>query len=558
MSYSQTERQNIFDNICEIIIDGKSLRKALKEVGLPAKTFFVWLREDEQKGKQYARATIERAELMFEDMFEIADEEPERMETKVGSCIDSASIQNKRVRIDTRKWALSKMNPKKYSDKYFNDDESNPQQKTVTGTFFEYFEKVAGDWLQVRPFVGDVLNQITDFLFDDDKKVLMLAMPQGSGKSYIANKLTEWLLGDFQTQQSKRSNSVMRVCNTDSNVTKFQAAISNEIMGDGWRDFFGSHKLSNNNKNGMRFAGSWNDNAFFTSAKSSVMSRRADFLIFDDLYASMGEALSPSATSDYIMKFQTMWRGRLKGSDIGKIIMVGTRYAKNDFYQQVVDMYPESSTVINIPAINDDGESFCEDTHPIEELLHDRETMNIDLFNAIYQQNPTAEGFINPFKDWEPTFAPVTDNQFDYTCTVADPSFGVGGDFFMVGKFGYNRNGQAALLDLLCERVCSDEMYIQFIEKANCNRNFIEGNGVGGMLIKRVCNITRAPLFPFTSIGNKIERIYMNAKDIMKLTFSDKIENIPFDQMTDFGTADHDDFPDMLSHFFNNIKIYGK
>ena len=57
MGYSKTERQNIFDNICEMIIDGKSLRKALKEVGL-VKLFLVWLKKT--KGKQYTRA-IERA-----------------------------------------------------------------------------------------------------------------------------------------------------------------------------------------------------------------------------------------------------------------------------------------------------------------------------------------------------------------------------------------------------------------------------------------------------------------------------------------------------------------
>ena len=437
-----------------------------------------------------------------------------------------------------------------------DDVERAENQPTTNTSFFDYFEKSAGDWLQTREFAYDVIRQVQDFLFDSDKKVLMLAMPQGSGKSYIANKLTEWLLGDFQTQTSKRSNSVMRICNTDSNVTKFQASISNEIQGDVWREFFGTHKLLNNNKNGMRFSGSWNDNAFFSSAKSSVMSRRADFLIFDDLYTTMAEALSNSATDDYVMKFQTMWRGRLKGSEIGKIIMVGTLYAKNDFYHQILDMYPDAHTIIKVKAIDDDGYSFCEQTHPLAELIHDRDTMNIDLFNAIYQQNPTAEGFINPFADWIPTVAPLHDNQFDFTCTVADPSFGVGGDFFAVGKFGYNRNGTAALLDLMLERVCSDQMYIDFIEKANCQKNYIEKNGVGGMLLNRVCNITDAPLLPFTSIGNKLERIYMNANDIMKLTFNDSLV-IPFEQFSNFGKEAHDDLPDMLSHFFNNIKIYG-
>jgi hypothetical protein len=442
-------------------------------------------------------------------------------------------------------------------------DEEREQTKDTNiqtaPTLANYVNSVADDWLQQRTFIETykILEQIHDFCFDTENKILLLSMPQGSGKSYIANKVTEWLLGCWQLVARTQSNSIMRVCNTDSNVTKFQAAISNEIMGEAWSAVFGNHKLSNNNKNGMRFDGSWNDNAFFTSAKSSVMSRRADFLIFDDLYASMGEALSHTMTADYIMKFQTMWRGRLKGSEIGKIIMVGTRYAKNDFYQQVVNMYPDSSVVITVPAIDDNGNSFCEETHPIDELLHDRETMNIDLFNAIYQQQPTAEGFINPFADWTPTTAPVHEGQFDYVCTVADPSFGVGGDYFMVGKFGYNRNGQTALIDLLCERVCSDEMYIDFIERAGCKRNFVEGNGVGGMLIKRVINRTKQPILPFTSIGNKIERIYMNANDIMRMTFNEKLENIPFEQMFNFGSADHDDFPDMISHFFNNVKVYG-
>ncbi len=121
--YSEKQRQQIFDDICEIIISGKSLRFALKEVSLPAKTFFVWLRDNEVLGKQYARATTERAELMFEDMFDIADDGTnDWMEKKndkgevVGWSINGEHIQRSRVRIDTRKWALSKMMPKKYGD----------------------------------------------------------------------------------------------------------------------------------------------------------------------------------------------------------------------------------------------------------------------------------------------------------------------------------------------------------------------------------------------------------------------------------------------------------
>ena len=121
--YSEEQRQQIFDDICELIISGKSLRFALNKVSIPAKTFFVWLRDNEVLSKQYARATTERAELMFEDMFDIADDgSNDWMEKKnekgefIGWSINGEHIQRSRVRIDTRKWALSKMMPKKYGD----------------------------------------------------------------------------------------------------------------------------------------------------------------------------------------------------------------------------------------------------------------------------------------------------------------------------------------------------------------------------------------------------------------------------------------------------------
>jgi len=125
MAYSNDERINILDEICEKIIDGYSLRAALKELDkIPAKTFFVWLREDESFRKQYARATEERAELMFEDMFDIADNGTNDWMQKhnekgevIGWSVNGEHIQRSRIRIDTRKWALSKLQPKKYGDK---------------------------------------------------------------------------------------------------------------------------------------------------------------------------------------------------------------------------------------------------------------------------------------------------------------------------------------------------------------------------------------------------------------------------------------------------------
>lgn len=150
MAYSDIEKQKIFDSICELIINGKSLRKALIEFSddkiIHATDFFRWIREDEAKNKQYARATEERAELMFEDMFDIADDGTNDYITitnKKGEDIEvlnSEHIQRSKLRVDTRKWALSKLMPKKYGDKLDLQNNGGTFEPSTTAIVFKNFE----------------------------------------------------------------------------------------------------------------------------------------------------------------------------------------------------------------------------------------------------------------------------------------------------------------------------------------------------------------------------------------------------------------------------------
>lgn len=95
-------------DICERLIEGESLRSVCRDPEMPAiSTVMLWITKHSAFSEQYEKATEERAAGMFEDMFDIADDvEP-----------DAASVAKARLRVDTRKWALSKMLPKKYGDK---------------------------------------------------------------------------------------------------------------------------------------------------------------------------------------------------------------------------------------------------------------------------------------------------------------------------------------------------------------------------------------------------------------------------------------------------------
>ncbi len=123
--------ENAFNDIITLIsIAGMSLRDALK--GKMSSQTFYELLKDENKAKLYARACDERADLIADEIFEIADNGASKdMLIKD----DNVKVQRDRLRVDSRKWLLSKLNPKKYGDKV--DLTGDLKQEIKTTIVFE-------------------------------------------------------------------------------------------------------------------------------------------------------------------------------------------------------------------------------------------------------------------------------------------------------------------------------------------------------------------------------------------------------------------------------------
>ena len=110
--------------ILERIESGESVRAILskdrdKDILPSRKTFFEWLIDDDGLSDLYARACKERADAIFEEILVIADaSHSDKKVLEDGTEVtDNEVIQRSRLRVDARKWAVSKMNPKKYGDK---------------------------------------------------------------------------------------------------------------------------------------------------------------------------------------------------------------------------------------------------------------------------------------------------------------------------------------------------------------------------------------------------------------------------------------------------------
>ena len=90
--------------ICTRIAAGESLAKICQDREMPAmSTVYKWMRENVQFADAYRIAREDQADLLAEQLIEIAKTEPD--------------VQRARLMCDMRKWIASKLRPKRYGEK---------------------------------------------------------------------------------------------------------------------------------------------------------------------------------------------------------------------------------------------------------------------------------------------------------------------------------------------------------------------------------------------------------------------------------------------------------
>jgi transposase len=101
-TYSETVAATIIDRLAS----GDSLRKICKSPGMPKEsTVRLWATSDRNGfAAHYTRAREAQMDALAEDILEIADD-------------DKADVNRARLRVDTRKWLMSKIAPKRFGEK---------------------------------------------------------------------------------------------------------------------------------------------------------------------------------------------------------------------------------------------------------------------------------------------------------------------------------------------------------------------------------------------------------------------------------------------------------
>jgi hypothetical protein len=108
------EREDVAEIVLAGMRAGLSAFKACEKAGVPQSTFCRWVDDDPALAERYAHARDDLIDRIANEIMELSDAD-------VGMTPDGkrdwAAVQKHRLQVDSRKWLLSKLAPKKYGEK---------------------------------------------------------------------------------------------------------------------------------------------------------------------------------------------------------------------------------------------------------------------------------------------------------------------------------------------------------------------------------------------------------------------------------------------------------
>lgn len=121
-TYTEEEKEAIFDDILEEIMSGRGIGLILKDPGMPRSlSFYQWLEKSENWQERYAQACVVRQELLFDQMLQVAKNQEKVTEVTYDHNgfkeVIKDNVPRSNLLVNTMKWQLEKLNPKKYGAK---------------------------------------------------------------------------------------------------------------------------------------------------------------------------------------------------------------------------------------------------------------------------------------------------------------------------------------------------------------------------------------------------------------------------------------------------------
>ncbi|MEG0601724.1 MAG: phage terminase large subunit [Mucinivorans sp.] len=257
--------------------------------------------------------------------------------------------------------------------------------------------------------------------------------------------------------------------------------------------------------------------------EGSLTGNRVDVMIVDDLYKDAMEAASPLVRENTWQWYCAVVRTRMHNKS--REIVVSTRWHEDDLMGKILKTEPKRWRVVNFPAIKigepsvDDprnpGQALWPDRHSVE-LLDERRRLDPELFEALYQGNPSSvEGLLySSFATYKVIEEPIArraayvdtaDTGSDFLCAVC---YAVGA---MSGKIYVQ---DVVYSDLAMEE--TESLVAGALTLADSQVAYVESNNGGRGFARSIARTVHCRIETFHQSQNKEARVISNATQVMR------------------------------------------
>ena len=252
----------------------------------------------------------------------------------------------------------------------------------------------------LKSIAYDMQRLINPLPYQTELDSLNISLPPRTGKSYLTTLFSAWSLGHYP------SKSIMRNSVTNTLYNKFSKDLLSIMIGQ-------SHKgkyeaifdvtFDTQAVSGWELSTASQGISYFGGGVGgTIIGMGADLLsILDDSIKNAEEAMNDLAL-DKKWGWYTSTMNSREEQGVKKLF-IGTRWNKNDIIGRLEEkgMFDIDDTKnIIVPALNDEGKSYCENIHTTKVLLNKKKLTSDIIWSAEWMQTPiTAKGLVFPKDD---------------------------------------------------------------------------------------------------------------------------------------------------------------
>ena len=394
-------------------------------------------------------------------------------------------------------------------------------------------------------------------------KVLAVSLPPRAGKSYITSLFCAWMLGRNPLMSIMRNSYAAKL------AEKFSKDIRDGILlSPRFQAVFPEVKINPNNAavDGWSLGKTTQPSYFCAGVGGPITGFGCNLLaVLDDPLKNIEEALSEITINSVWNWYTSTHLSRLETGC--PEIHIATRWSRKDPIGRLTDPFSEEYCkdvkVIKISALDDKGNSFCEEVKTTGEYHRLKDITEDFIWEAEYMQNPIeSKGLLLPVEELK-RFSmkeiegktpdaiigctDTADEGTDYLCSGAGRKFG---EFIYLVDVLYTQDPIEVTEPLTAQLIIDNDIELEKIESNNGGKSFALN------IMKLIKGKSHCLIDSEATTQNKETRILMNAGYIKKNFFfrNDYAPGSDYDHfmraLTSYirlGKNRHDDANDMTT-----------